>query len=365
MYSRKRQFTYIMGGFLCLVVAVLLAAGEYVARQMPLRLHRTAWDLNSGKVRIPGDRYYYTGPGYRTWVEYNSHGLRGPEVTREKPAGILRIAFIGDSFTEASEVPFHETWSHLLVEKLRERPGLAVEGLNFGIKGYSTVQSLARYTSFARSFTPDIVVYAVCGNDWRENLDSHSRRLYREAEDSVELRRLPELSVTESFDIWLTNSSHLFKLLKSVPRMLAFSSKAKASPLRVERPLSREEAEAAHLWLLEGVDQKLRDRDDPQSQAEQRIMSRVISRLAAETGSNGARLVVVLTDTLQEWQRKQFESLAEQHNFSLFDLYAPAFEDLLAGKNWHFDVDGHWSALGNRRVAEELAPGFVTLVNIR
>jgi len=348
----------MLAAIVAVCVGLIVVAGELIARRMPLRLERTAWSRASGKVRIPGDRYYYTGPGYRTWVEYNNFGLRGPETSLAKPAETVRIAFIGDSFTEAAEVPYEQTWNHLLTVNLAEQLGRPVEGLNFGTKGYSAVQSLARYTEAVRPFRPDLAVYTVCGNDWRENLSEMSRRVYRLEGAELKLTALPPLSAGERAGLWLSNNFYLYRMVKALPRIAAWKERGKSSPVRVSGPMSREQAEQAYNWLLEGVDQSLRRGDEPDSVREQEVMDAAVTALVAETGRDGVRLAVIMTDTLQDWQRRQFAELSGQLGFPLFDLHDPAFTDLMKGRTWHFDIDGHWSPDGNRRVAEELLPGF-------
>jgi hypothetical protein len=67
----------------------------------------------------------YVGP--RPWpVEWstplriNSLGLRGPELEAVPPGG-YRVLALGDSLTAAFEVPYEETFTALLEEKLTER----------------------------------------------------------------------------------------------------------------------------------------------------------------------------------------------------------------------------------------------------
>src|SRR6266576_5791279 len=80
-----------------------------------------------------------------SYVRVNSDGLRDREHTKIKPANTVRIALLGDSFSEAMHLPMEQTYWWLLEKKLRECnafPGKDVEIINFGVSGYGTAQEL-------------------------------------------------------------------------------------------------------------------------------------------------------------------------------------------------------------------------------
>src|SRR5690349_19871961 len=60
-------------------------------------------DRTTGVAHVAGASGWFTREG-QGWVEINRDGLRGPQRTRERPAGTMRIAVLGDSFTEALQV---------------------------------------------------------------------------------------------------------------------------------------------------------------------------------------------------------------------------------------------------------------------
>ncbi|MGI9492665.1 MAG: SGNH/GDSL hydrolase family protein, partial [Geminicoccaceae bacterium] len=67
---------------------------------------------------------------------------------------------LGDSFTEARQIPIEDTYWDRLGKALDDCATIAgqdVEVLNFGIGGYSTTQSLLAYDLDARRFKPDLV----------------------------------------------------------------------------------------------------------------------------------------------------------------------------------------------------------------
>lgn len=130
---------------------------------------------------------YRHEPGQTTWVrdgqgEYsarfttNSRGDPDRERALEKPAGVYRVAVIGDSMVEAAQVASEERFTYLLEQQLNSlvagRPGdiQAVEVLNFGTAGYGTAQEWLYYREHARRFSPDLVVVMFLpGNDIKNN----------------------------------------------------------------------------------------------------------------------------------------------------------------------------------------------------
>jgi lysophospholipase L1-like esterase len=105
----------------------------------------------------------------RAEVEYrvNSEGLRGPEVAREKPDGVRRVAVLGDSIAFGYWVAEEDTFPRQLEVLLNEvrGDGPRVEVLNFGVPGYNLAQEIETLRSRAFAFSPDVVVVAFCLND--------------------------------------------------------------------------------------------------------------------------------------------------------------------------------------------------------
>ena len=96
-------------------------------------------------------------------IRINELGFRDKERQYEKPENVLRIAVLGNSWTEALQVPIEKTYSAVLEQLLNERGcfrGKRVEVLNFGVAGYSTAQELLLFEQEAWKYRPDIVIVA-------------------------------------------------------------------------------------------------------------------------------------------------------------------------------------------------------------
>ena len=150
------------------------------------------YDEVLGVKLMPGKKGWYRKEG-EAYLQINSFGYRDLEHDLIAPPGRFRIAVLGDSFTEARQMPIEGTYWDRLGKALSTCPALAgldVEVLNFGIGGYSTTQALLAYDLDARRFKPDLVILGFfAGNDVREN----SKALNKEAANWLAYKPFYEL----------------------------------------------------------------------------------------------------------------------------------------------------------------------------
>lgn len=98
----------------------------------------------------------------------NSDGMRDIEYAVGKPAGIKRIAVIGDSMAEGFQVDSSETFAKQLEHRLN-RASAKVQVMNFGMSGFSTVQELYLFKEKIAKYKPDICILAYHVNDSDKN----------------------------------------------------------------------------------------------------------------------------------------------------------------------------------------------------
>ena len=91
-------------------------------------------------------------------------------LTSEQAAQSCHIAFIGDSFVEAREVPVADKF-HVRLEELATRalPRLNISTSAYGRSATGQVNQLPFYAEYARSLRPKIVVLVFVHNDFRDN----------------------------------------------------------------------------------------------------------------------------------------------------------------------------------------------------
>jgi hypothetical protein len=124
------------------------------------------WGLN------PGTHGWYQREG-AAYVRINHDGFRGPDYHARKPAQVIRVAVLGDSYVEAIQVPEDKILTAVIGRELGDCPvlkGKRVEVMNFGVDGYGTAQELITLRRKVWQYSPDIVVLAIfLGNDVRNN----------------------------------------------------------------------------------------------------------------------------------------------------------------------------------------------------
>ncbi len=175
-----------------------------------------------GRSYRPDSTFVFRGEGGPRQIVLNSRGFRDLTRTPDKPAGIFRIAVLGDSYVEASHVDIADRVTERLERELNQRSVFGtsrVEVLNFGMAGYGTFNELQTLKHEAWNFQPDLVL--VCffsGNDLGNNcreLSQDSGRPYlvwRHDHFDELFPTAPRFSLRES----ILQSSHLFRLWTSV-----------------------------------------------------------------------------------------------------------------------------------------------------
>lgn len=133
-----------------------------------------------GWRHAPGSTGRYVGP--RPWpiefdspIEINSLGLRGPEIPASGEDE-LRVLFLGDSMVAAFEVPYEDSFVSRTAEVLASRLGRPVRGINAGVRGYGTDQSLLYFRHAGHALSPDVVVFFHSRNDLTNNKTLHKMR---------------------------------------------------------------------------------------------------------------------------------------------------------------------------------------------
>lgn len=118
--------------------------------------------------------WLYTADGQMIFdnrVNFNSKGSRGPEIDYEKPDNVYRILIIGDSFVEAVQVDYEQTFYALLQAELDQynTPERRYEVVNMGRTGWGTLQEYIYYDKEGYRYNADLVISMFYINDVSDN----------------------------------------------------------------------------------------------------------------------------------------------------------------------------------------------------
>jgi len=360
-----------------------------------------ATDYDRGFALQPGVEGLYQREG-GSYVRINSDGLRDREHAKAKPAGTVRIAVLGDSFSEAMHVPMDQTFWSLLERRLQECnafPGKQIEVINFAVSGYGTAQELLTLREKVWDYSPDLIVLAFTTlNDIYDN----TRALSRTEDVPYFVYRNGELVYDDSFrnsNTYLQRASKLNRLgrwvhnglrVVQLVHYLQFVAKMKLTDWRNKRkmaaqaPPSPAAGPASTVPNAEdiGIENMIyiAPRDENWKEA-WRVTEGLIKQMRDEVAQKKARfLLVTLSNAIQVYPdpvvRERFlqhigadnifyanlrlKSLAEREQIEFIDLaqpmqvYADQNKVLLHG----FGSDlgnGHWNASGHQVAAQVMA----------
>lgn len=130
-----------------------------------------AWELVASRRMIweehptPGAGYTLMKPGsHYEWqgitVDINSHGLRGPEISYDKPASTIRILNLGDSVAMGWGVREEKTYGHQLEALLNEQAAANkhYEVINTAVPGWNLENELAYLQDEGFKYQPDLIL---------------------------------------------------------------------------------------------------------------------------------------------------------------------------------------------------------------
>lgn len=168
---------------LSITVFICLVGAEYVTRFV-FRNVTTSSD-NGGYF---SRRWYRLGE-----VHENSMGFRGRQFDPVKPAGVYRIAAVGDSFTFGNGIRQADRYSEVLQSRLPSH----VEVLNFGVAGANTPEHRRLVKRLLTDVHPDFIVLQWYVNDVEDD-------------DSSDRPRFRNLIAYHPLHNWLNNASALY-----------------------------------------------------------------------------------------------------------------------------------------------------------
>jgi GDSL-like Lipase/Acylhydrolase family len=301
-------------------------------------------------------RVFAIEDGSKAHVVQGTLGHRGRQHDGQKATGKKRVMFLGDSFTEGSQV----NEGDLFTAQIEESNPL-FEVINTGVGGYGTVQEYIYLTKKGLLLRPDTVVLMVYANDLDENClpqyPGTGPRPYAKWNDgslqiieSLDWKEFEKYGLPLPFQQWLHTNSYVYYFLDT----------------RVYKRIRGKSLQAEWEKSLKELDEQ--DARHADGCRKMEIFSGIVRKLSTAVHGAGAKLVIIAIPTRADVAARNSPlnrrvmkvcNAEKLHCLDLLDSFVMAS---LVGEKSYFDVDIHWTRTGHQVAARAISPFLNSLV---
>jgi hypothetical protein len=312
------------------------------------------YEMRDGMVVHPANRAVYLA-GFDQEIRFNSWGMRDREHREEKEEGTLRILLLGDSFMEALQVGFEESFPRHLEGRLHEALGRPVEVINCAVSGWSADAQFAYLTRYGLGLKPDLVLVAMTiHNDVSDNLEERFHTLVDGKLTRKVTRETPWLQYRIlNIKMFLGSHSQLFQLVRRAKLFKEMEGVRQALDhhvLELIRP--RDSAQLMRGWdltrqLLKGIRDTARQIGAETAivliPLEIQVDGRARSRFLARHGVSEDEIVLTRPQAIM----KEFGKTV---GIDVIDLL-PGFQAWMQQDRREAHIHGHWNGEAHRLAA--------------
>ena len=156
-------------------------------------------------------------------IRVNTLGFRGDEIPKDKPAGTIRVAFIGASTVFCSEVSGNDkVWAHIATDLLRQKfPEVKFDYVNGSAPGYTLSAQLLNLQKRVAPLKPDVIVFEPGVNDMTGDVRDIAQKQGIRDKGSVD------------GDSWLSKHSMLWSIAEKNLKILFAQRRTAAGDQRI------------------------------------------------------------------------------------------------------------------------------------
>jgi lysophospholipase L1-like esterase len=342
-----------------------------------------------GWEKIPNGEGWFHRPEYRTYVRFNSKGLRDQEHTYDKGENVFRILILGDSFVEGYSVGADELLTEVLEGNLNKAPlGMQFEVLNGGTSGYSTDQEFLFFREEGVKYKPDLVILTMFHNDIYYNTQpvylEYPKPLFLLQDGKLDLTNVPVLPKREqrnkgqSRDTPARPGGVKGILKRAASHLLVY--RVLGQKIRANFPELAEHLERIGLvrpprYKMLPEDLRVFARmDTPSFMTAWAVTEAILNEFSRLTRASGAQLILFLIpDKVQlyeadweatqktygisakEWDldkpNRKIKEIARRLGLRVLDPLSTFQEAANQGERLYYRQDRHWNAGGHRLAA--------------
>ena len=314
-------------------------------------------------IHPPGLITYLTE--FKREIRFNAMGMRDRDHAKKKQKDTTRILVLGDSFMEALQVAFEDSFPSLLESGLREMLHRNVEVINCAVSGWGQDDQLAYLQKYGRALEPDLILVAMTlHNDVSDNM---KEQFHTFAYDKLILKPVAHRSVSELKILhvkdFFASHSHLVQLLRKVKTLGEIRKLATALDEHVMQLIGRNEEteELKRGWkltfeLFKGI------REVGKSMGAETAIILIPLRLQLHHESLGGFRTsggMSTDDVAIEKPQRAMRTFGREANIDIIDLLPTLRRWTLENKASLHLPEGHWNEMGHRLAAETVIKEIV------
>ena len=311
-------------------------------------------------IHPPGLTTYLTE--FKQEIRFNALGMRDRDHAKAKPANTTRILVFGDSFMEALQIAFEDSFPSLLESGLRQRLQRNVEVINCAVSGWGQADQLAYLRKYGKALEPDLIlVVMTLHNDVFDNMEEKFFTL-------VNGKLITKPVVRRSSAEWMilrikgffASRSHLWQLLRKWKHLGKTRNAATALDKHVMQLISgnEETAELKRGWSLTFELFKAIQAVGKSLGAQTAIMLIPLKlQLQDDSFDDFIRSAGILkNNVIIEKSQRKMQAFGQDVNIQIIDLL-PSFREWTVRQrtretkpSLHLN-EGHWNEKGHRLAA--------------
>lgn len=319
---------------------------------------------------VPDSRAEFRQKDFAYIQRVNHLGLRGAEVTVEKPAGVRRVLMLGDSFTMGKGVEDDQTFSVLVQDSLAKVlaacGGGRLEVVNGGVDSYAPILSYLELKNDLAPLRPDLIILNLDNSDLIQEA-AYRKQARRDARgDIVAVPQVGRESRYERFRSWTERNLFFTRVL------LVYLNRAFDHGELTVRRVVNEAGREHFAHTLEG---------DVDRTAQWNDIFESLGRVKGLADSLGAEFVLTTYPWAHQlgdsgWVPGRYEYMkrgerttdlsartirahSAERGIALLETM-PAFQAYTGNQPLYFRYDPHWTPLGQRIMAGALSEYILT-----
>lgn len=337
----------------------------------------------TGWALVPDRTGWRETPNNRVWININSKGLRDRDYGYQKKSDVYRILSLGDSFTEAMQVPLEQAFHSQLETSLNMSGNGRYEVINAGVASFGTSNQLLFYRDEGKKYDPDLVMLAFyIGNDVKDNdykMKGEGSPYFYMQDGELVLKNYPYSTRGGSVKNFLHKNSNAYHLVKRAlwqgpPGLLSWMKKVGL----VHKSGTAIDTEGVYGVPTSHLFWSNNWRDSTDWKRAWEITRALLAQLHRETAAHGTKLMVVIIPAAiqvyeiewakvmgayptDEWHSQVPNSILtdclEEEGIIYLDLlpyFMKARRSDVIDQFYGLPKDGHWNSGGHEIAAKAI-----------